>query len=261
MSRLSCLLIIVCHLSLISAKTDQKSNNSINDLPYEHRSEVTGEEAEFSFTLKNVSHAKRYFQIDSYYYSITFNKKDRREERMETVELPSNATDYTGELKMEGLEEHGNYFVCVFFLGQNGKIPIGSSRFCHLISVSGKCNLGVSVETFNSRHAMIVGIIVVLFFLFVAIVSGVRKYIYRPKKIEAILKTLPQHHAHILEQLAGEIDVRRQRRPQTALGKRLREDSLATLDFDPTVDRDHGYYIYHAYDNLSLETLDEGSVN
>ena len=261
MFRLSCLLIIVCHLSLISAKTDQSSNNSLNDLSYEYHSEVTGEEAEFSFTLKNVSHIMRYFQIDSYYFSISFNEKERREVRMETVALPSNATDYTGELRMERLEEHGNYFVCVFFLGQNGKTLIGSSRFCHVISISGKCNLGESVETFDNRHAMIVGIIVVLFFLFVAIVSAVRKYIYRPKKIEAILKTLPQHHADNLEQLAGAIGVRRQRRPQPALGKRLREDSLPTLDYDPNVDRDHEFYNYHAYDNMSLDTLDEGSLD
>jgi hypothetical protein len=260
MSRLSCLLIIVCHLSLISAKTEQRSNDSTNDLPYKHHSKVTGREAEFSFTLKNVSHVMRHFKIESYYYSISFNEDVRRETRMETVELRSNETSYTGILKMEGLEEHGNYFVCVFFLSQNGSNLIGSSRFCHVISISGGCSLEEEAKTFDNPHALIVGVAVVVLFLFVAIVSIVRKYVYRPKEIQAILKTLPQGHAHNLEQLAVAVDVRRQRRPQTALGKRLREDSLVTLDYDST-NVDHEYYNYHAYDNLSLDTLDEGSLD
>jgi hypothetical protein len=253
--------LIAFYLRLIDASTELRSNESIlmmeriNGLLYGYRIHVMNEQADFSFTIRNVTYAKTILHIDAYYLSINFHGGMHYEERTESIDIPSNETIYHGELKMQNLVKDGNYFVCVLFLTRNRTNLIGSSRFCHLIALSKDCNLENSDDTFDNQNALIVGLCAVVFLLSVFIISVIRNHVYRPRTIEAILKTLPSQHEEMLKNLADVAHTRRQRKPQNTLSNRLREDSVVTVDYDGNID--HDYHKYHGWDSTSLDIVDE----
>ena len=157
------------------------------------------------------------------------------------------------KLMMKNLEEEGNYLICVFFLNQS--TVIGSSRFCHVISVSGNCELEEGEKTFTNRHIYILLIFVFVLLVATVIFTCVRTYINRPRTIEALFETFPEHHTENLKTLAPDADNRRRRRTQPALNNRLREDSVLSVIYEPNGDGD--YHNYHGTDNLSLDTVPE----
>lgn len=140
-----------------------------------------------------------------------------------------------------------------FFLNQTNLI--GSSRFCYVVSVSNKCQLKISERTFDARYIYILLGLLGFFLIVIVVFSRIRRYVYRPRTIEDYLKSFPEHHRERLEVLAPNADERRRRRTQPALDKRLREDSVHVINYDPNID--HDYYNYYGIDNASLETLTE----
>ena len=226
----------------------------INAIQYHYDIDKSGDQATFTFTLKNISHASGVLQIQSFYFSITYI-----DENLKEVRLPENETilfeNASGVLKMENLEEDGSYFVCVFFLTDDHAHLIASSRFCHLVTMNEGCQLEKSEKAFSNRHILILVAFSCVIFLLVVIITIIRKYIYRPRTIAAILETLPVDYAKRLTELADKVDGRRQHKPTRALGTRLREDSRITIDYDPNAD--HEFYKYHSQDNASLDILPE----
>jgi len=227
----------------------------LNDMEYSYDIIVVGELAEFSFIIYNTTYAREELYIDSYYYSITFIGEERREERLSIVELPINETTYHGKLKMENLERKGNYLVCVFFL-KNQTDLVGSSRFCYVVSIANTCNLYLREEQFGDRHVFVILAFATVLLLITVLFTCIRDYIYRPRTIEALLKTLPEHHATDLETLAPRADDRRRRRTQPALNKRLREDSVLTISYDHNPDDEYMNY-HNTYENASLDMVPE----
>ncbi|CAF1368871.1 unnamed protein product [Rotaria sp. Silwood1] len=255
---LSLLLILI--IQHILAETDLKSNETLlevrklNALPYEHNSKVIGLDAEFNFNMTNITYAMKELNIDSYYISITFIDDEQNEERTAIIDLPNNGTTYYyGQLKMENLEDEGNYLICVFFYNNNRTNLIGSSRFCHVVSVSDSCQLEQLKISFTNQPVYILLILVVVLLVAVVIFSNIRRCIYRPRNFEEKLATLPEHHARDLTDLRGLS--RRQKYAATALQNRLRADSISTIGEDSNIDQE--YFNYHGYDNKSLNTLTE----
>ena len=228
----------------------------INDLPYTHKSEVMGTRAEFIFNISNITYATDVLNIDSYYYSITYIDSKMHEQRANISDLTDDEVENThrGVLQMSNLEEHGNYLVCIIFLS-NGTQIIASSRFCDVISVHGDCNLHVDDGTFTDGQVYVLLGFVFVILVFTIVFTCIRDFVYRPRTIEALLKTLPQHHAQKLETLAPSADDRRRRRTEAALNTRLRDDSVFSVTFSPNADED--YHNYHGIDNASLDILDE----
>ena len=253
--------VVVVLLLLQLAVADPQSNATLEDvqrinaLDYGYKTEVTSDQAEFDFTLRNVTHAVNVLDIRSYYISITFVNSNRQEERMDVVDLPRNETAFTGHLKMDKLEEKSNYLVCVFFLAGSVRRLMGSSRFCHVVSVGEQCLLEKTQRTFNDRHILVLAIFAVVFFVLIVVISFVRKYIYRPRDIDAILDTLPSHHVARLRALVVDNNTSRGRQNEETLNRRIREDSVITVDFDPN--GDHEFQRYHGYANPALDTLVE----
>ena len=108
------LLLMLILLRSISGENSFLSNETLhelNEMKYSHESRVMVDEAEFTFTISNVTYAKDVLGIDSYYFSLTFIGEERREQRLAVESLPENVTEYHGVLKMENLEEGGNYFI------------------------------------------------------------------------------------------------------------------------------------------------------
>jgi hypothetical protein len=224
----------------------------INELEYEHESKIIGLNAEFSFTIHNTTYARDVLGIDSYYFSITFINEQRHEQRINTTLLDDEEPFY-GQLNMKNLEEEDNYLICVFFL--NDTQLIGSSRFCHVVSVSDNCKLETAEGTFTNRTVYVLLIFVVVILLATFIFTCIRAYVYRPKTIEAILETLPDHQRQNLEKLAPTADERRRRRTQVDLDNRLREDSVLSINYQPDTDAD--FRNYYAQDNVSLDIVHE----
>jgi len=255
------LLLLILIIQYVSGSDDTLSNETLaeirklNEMEYSQESIVTDQEAEFRFIISNTTYARDELGIDSYYYSITFIDEERYEERMPIQNLPTNETTYHGILKMKGLEEEENYLICVFFLKNNQTDLIVSSRFCDVVSVSGNCKLEPAEKTFEGSHIFVILGFAVFLLTATVLFTCIRDYVYRPRTIEALLKTLPEHHAINLENLAPTADGRRRRRTQQELDNRLREDSVLTVNYDP--DADHEYAIYHGHDNMSLDTLPE----
>jgi len=225
----------------------------LNEMKYYHENTVTGEEAEFIFTIFDTNYARNRLGIDSYYFATTFVEEERHEVRSEIVSIP-NTTEYHGKLIMENLEEKGNYLVCVFFLRNKTEL-IASSRFCHVVSVSYNCDLEPAEKQFGGLHAFVILGFVVLLLIGTVLFTCIRTYIYRPRTTEALLKTFPDHHVQRLEILAHMADNRRRRRTQQALSNHLRTESVYSIEYDPIVD--HVYSSYHRYDNELLDTLPE----
>ena len=248
-------------LAVVFANIDHQSNveledvSPLNALDYGYRTEVISDQAVFDFTVRNVTYAMNVLDIRSYYISITFVNDNRQEERLKAVDLPRNETTYTGHLKMQKLEEKSNYLVCVFFLAGNVSRLIGSSRFCHVISVGEECLLDKTEKTFNDRHIMVLVIFAVVFFVLIVVISIVRKFIYRPRNIDALLDTLPSHHVARLRALVIDNNTSRGRQNEETLNRRIREDSVITVDFDPN--GDHDFQRYHGRVNPALDTLQE----
>jgi hypothetical protein len=253
-------LLLIFIIPHVSTKTDGLSNETLheiellNDLKYSHESKIIGHNATFTFKIYNTTYARDILGITLYYISITFIDEERHEERTNLTDLSTEEIEYHGDLIMAHLDEEGNYLICVFFLNDSLDL-IGSSRFCHVISVAETCELKVADNTISNRHIYVLLIFVVVILLTAVIFSVIRDYVYRPRTIDALLKTLPTHHAHNLENLAGDADTRRRRRTQPTLNNRLREDSVLAVEYDPNAD--HDYHNYHGHDNLSLDTLTE----
>lgn len=226
----------------------------INAFQYHYDIDKSGDQATFTFTLKNISHASDVLRIQSFYFSITYI-----DENLKEVRLPENETilfeNQSGVLKMENLEEDGSYFVCVFFLTDDHAHLIASSRFCHLITMNEGCQLEKSVKAFNNRHILILVAFSGAIFLLVVIITIIRKYIYRPRTTAAILESLPEYYAERLKDYLDEAHPRRHYQPAPALVSRLREDSRITIDYDPNVD--HEFYKYHGRYNAPLDILSE----
>lgn len=253
-------LVLILMIQCILADRELLTNETlaeidkINEMEYSYEIIINGHEAKFIFTVHNTTYAKEKLGIDSYYYSITFAGEEHHEEREPIANLSTHEIEYQGTLTMLELEEEeGNYLICVIFL--NGTTIIASSRFCHVVSVSGSCSLEPTVKTFNDRHILVVLAFVFVILTITVVFTCIRDYVYRPHTIEAILKTLPEHHAQNLETLAPTADERRRRRTQPALTNRLREASVLTIEYDPNADLD--FHNYHGHDNVSLEILDE----
>lgn len=246
-------------IQYIYAETDSLTNETlkeihqINTMEYSHEIIITGREAEFKFTIHDTNYAYEVFNIDSYYYSITFQGEEYHEDRVAIENISNHDTEYHGQLKMTDLEEEGNYLICIIFL--NRTIKIVSSRFCHVVSIPGNCNLEPTEKTFNDRHVIVVVSCGAFLLVTTVLFTCIRDYVYRPRTIEALLKTLPEHHAQNLETLAPTADERRRRRTQPALNNRLREASVLTIEYDPNAD--HDFYNYHGHDNASLEIVAE----
>ncbi|CAF1041893.1 unnamed protein product [Rotaria sordida] len=253
------LLLLILIIQYISAETDLKSNETrleiekLNALKYEHHSKIFGLQAEFSFKILNITYAIYELNIDSYYFSITFIDEEHHEERTEIEDLPNNETNYHGQLNLKNLDAEGNYLICVFFLTNNQTNLIGSSRFCHVVSISDSCQLEQLEISFTNQPVYILLILVVVLLVIVVIVTYVRRCIYRPRNFEERLKTLPEHHANDLTQLAGLS--RRRNRELTTSHDRLRGESISTIGSVPY--DDHEPVNYNGYDNRSLTTLTE----
>jgi hypothetical protein len=226
----------------------------LNEMKYYHESIVIGEEAEFIFTIFNTNYTRNILDIDSYYFATTFIEEERHEVRSDIVPIPTNETKYHGKLIMEGLEEKGNYLVCVFFLTNKTEL-IASSRFCHVVSVSGNCDLEPAEKQFTDLHIFVILGFASVLLTATVLFTCIRAYIYRPRTTEALLRTFPGHHVQRLEVLAHMADNRRRRRTQQALSNHLRTESVYSIDYDPIVD--HVYTNYHRYDNASLDTVPE----
>ncbi|UJR22232.1 hypothetical protein I4U23_025295 [Adineta vaga] len=249
------LLLILCSLSISATTDDLLESSRINELKYSHEGKVTGQRAIFTFHISN-STAKHELGIDSYYFSVTFIGEEFHEKRISIVSIPINESVYVGKLNMVGLEEEeGNYVVCVIFRNNVTNYSIASSRFCHVISVKDRCLLEAPSDMFHNRQIFVLLPFVVIILVMAFLFSCIRDYIYRPRTIDAILKSLPQHHATNLEELAPFADSRRHRQTQPALNKRLREDSVDSINYDPNGDR--RYSAYHNLDREPLETVME----
>ncbi|CAF0757446.1 unnamed protein product [Adineta ricciae] len=247
------LIFFLCIPSVLTTTSSSWESVLINELQYSHEGTVTGQKATFHFKIVN-STAKQELAIDSYCFSTTFIGEEFHEKRTDFDEIPTNESEYHGSLKMTGLEEEeGNYLVCVIFRNSSGH-AISSSRFCHVISVNDQCTLEPPKGEFHDRRILILLPFVIFILLAAFLFSCIRDYVYRPRTIDAILKSLPQHHAINLEQLAPDADRRRRRRTQPELDKRLRDDSVHSLTYDPS---DKNYFNYHEMDNGSLHTVAE----
>lgn len=250
------LFVLLLFIQSISGEYDFLSDEALhqlNEMKYSQESIVYAEEAEFHFIIFDTNYSRNVLGIDSYYFSITFIDEEPREVRLEKETIPNNTMEYRGLLKMENLEEGGNYLVCVFFLNQTNLI--GSSRFCYVVSVGNKCQLEISEGTFDAIYLYILLGFVGVLLIIIVVFSRIRGYVYRPRTIEDYLKVFPEHHRVRLEDLAPTADERRRRRTQPALDKRLREDSVHVINYDPNTD--HDYHNYHGIDNASLDTLTE----
>ncbi|CAF4661672.1 unnamed protein product [Rotaria sp. Silwood2] len=172
--------------------------------------------------------------IDSYYFSITFISEEYHEERTKIVGLQGNQTKYTAQLKMQHLEAEGNYLICVFFLRNNQTNVIGSSRFCHVVSISDSCQLDKLEISFTNQPVYLLLILVVVLLVIVVVFTYILRCIYRPRNFEELLKTLPEHHAHDLTHLG---DTGRQRRNETTqFNNRQSVDSVSTMELDANDD-------------------------
>lgn len=230
-----------------------ETHHFLNELEYSHEITIRNEDAEFTFTLSNTTHARKVLGIDSYYLSITFIDKEYHEQQLPIVVIDTNATEYHGRLEMMHLEEEGNYLVCVFFLNQS--LVISSSRFCHVVSVAGTCSLEIPEEIFNNRHAIILVGAALVLLIIIIVVSCIKGYINRPRTIEDHMKNFTQSHNEKLEAMATIGDGRRRRQPQQALGERFREDSVETIENQENIDDQ--FYNYHGIDNASFSTVPE----
>ncbi|CAF0748935.1 unnamed protein product [Adineta ricciae] len=247
------LILFLCIPSVLTTTNSSWESALINELRYSHEGIVTGQKATFRFKIVN-STAKQELAIDSYCFSTTFIGEEFHEKRTDFDEIPTSESEYHGALKMTGLEEEeGNYLVCVIFRNSSGH-AISSSRFCHVISVNDRCTLEPPKGEFHDGRIFILLPFVVFIWLAAFLFSCIRDYVYRPRTIDAILKSLPKHHADNLEQLAPDAEKRRRRSTQPALGKRLREDSVLSLSCDPS---DKDYFNYHVTNNGPLQTVAE----
>ena len=243
--------LLFCCFVIVSSENNNRSKdtidaeNALNNLDYTHKSEVKGNNAEFIFTINNMEYAIGNLSTQSYYFSITFSSPKNGEYRTDTTNFPQNQTTYNGILKMENLEDEGHYFVCVVFLSQKLSFAIASSRFCHLVSLDENCSFEESEFILNNLHVIILIPCAVFILALVVIISTIRNYVYRPRKIEAILKTLPYYHARDLENLVELPDFRRQRRNQTS----AMNGSVSEIDNDLPGP--------NGYDNLTIEMVDE----
>jgi len=253
--------VLILAILFVPIKTDLLSNETLlemekfNGLPYSQESEVTGLRAVFRFKISNTTYAVDELNIVSYYFSTTFIGEEHHEKRTPLSNITNNEINYHGELKMINLEEEANYLVCVFFINSSGHV-IGSSRFCYIVSVSDDCQLKEANATFDNRQVYVLLPFVALILVFAVVFSCIRDYVYRPRTIEDILKTLPEHHATRLASLAPEADQRRRRQTQAELNNRLREDSVLTINYDPN-NTDNDYHNYHGIDNVSLDMIPE----
>lgn len=219
--------------------------NPLNRLNYTHSITVFGENVEFTFVIYNMTYATQILNIKSYYFSITPAGDGYIEERLEVVELPVGNITYRGVLRMENIEEGGHYVVCIIFINDSSLSSIiASSRFCHLVSLDESCIFDESNDLFNDRLILLLVPCAVVIFGLVIIFSIIRHYVYRPREIEAILKTLPEHHAQRLKAMANDVDTRRFRRVAAAAVP-------SDVEFD--IENDNDFYNYHNYDNPSME--------
>lgn len=256
MMRESIIILLLLCLPLIFGEEFFFSNQTqhlINELEYSHEIIIRNHDAEFTFTLSNISHARHVLGINSYYLSITFIDREHYDQQLSIMTIESNTTEYHGRLEMMHLEEEGNYLVCVFFLNQS--FVISSSRFCHVVSVAGTCNLEIPEEVFNNRQAIILVATAAVLLIFVVVVSCIKSFISRPRTIKDHMKNFTQTHNENLEALANVGDGRRRRQPQQILSKRLREDSVQTIENQENIDGE--FYNYHGTDNASFSTLPE----
>ena len=257
------LLLFILIIQYVAGETDLLSNETsleiekLNALEYDYDIEVIGHQAEFGFTIFNTNYAINELNIDSYYYSITFIDEQQHEERTALVDLPISHTEYHGRLKMKNLE-HRNYLICVFFLKNNRTDLIGSSRFCSVVSISGQCRLETTEVILSHAPTFFLIILVIALLAIIILFSWIRDYVYRPRTIQAILKTLPEDHARDLENLADAVNQRRRRRINPDLQNRIYISSASTDEYDIYGDRE--YCHYHEYNNGSSDTPNESET-
>ncbi|CAF0929111.1 unnamed protein product [Adineta steineri] len=229
---------------------------NINKLEFSREEVVLGLTATFTFKISNLNYALNELHIESYYYSITFVGEEYHEERTPLEIIPSNTneTEYHGVLKMKNLEEEGNYLICVIFINTTAHLIV-SSRFCHVVSLSHDCKLEAADGTFDNQHIYVLLPFVAFMLLLVVIITRIKSFVKRPRTIEAILETLPQHHAQRLESLAPDADARRRRRTQQDINDHIRQDSV--IEIQGNLGGDENFTMYYNTDNTSLETIQE----
>ncbi|CAF3165868.1 unnamed protein product [Rotaria socialis] len=249
-------ILIIQHISAQSHLTSNQTRFEVellNRLEFEHEAKVVGHGGHYHFTIFNTSYARNVLNISSYYLSITYIDKQSREERLDTVELPPEEVHYKGTLKMEHLEAEGNYLICVLFLKNNRSGLIGSSRFCHVVSVADTCQLDELKVSFDNQPVYLLIILVVVILAAIVIFSFVRAYIYRPRTIEDYLSKLPDVHKENLQDLAGPRIISRLRHVNPALDQLLQTGSICTI----TSDDENQPSNQHVYANASLDTIAE----
>ena len=251
------LLLLFPHQSIGKEQDFYLSNETqhhLNELQYSHEITIRDDEAEFTFILFNITHAREVLGINSYFLSITFVDEEHHEQQLPIVVIESsNNSEYHGRLMMMYLEREGNYLVCVFFLNQSSVIT--SSRFCHVVSVASTCDLEFSEGAFNNRHAIILVAAALLLLIIIVVVSLIKGYKNRPRTMADRLKSIHPSLTEKLEALGTLADGRRRRQTQQELIDRLQEDSLQTIESDQHIDDQ--YQNYHGFHNASFSTIPE----
>ena len=260
------IVILILLFQWISGETSLSSIeilDKINDIKYSYETTVHEEDAEFTFKIENTSYPCQQLDIKHYLFSVTYINTEAHGDQTGIDSLPCDNNPYDGTLKIEGIEEHDNDFmVCVIFLSNNGTNPITSSRFCHVVSPSGSCDLTPHESTFSNQHVIILVGFVCVILLGTILFTCIRAYIYRPRSAEEILATLSEYHANDLTNLAPVADTRRRRTTAPQL-EHMREGSVAEIDFDRRFSSYHRFSTSHRFssfqgqDNQALETLDE----
>lgn len=232
------LLLFILLVKLIAIQCDCPSNETVeelellNNLQFEHNTRILGHNGYFEFTILNTSYTVDVLNITSYYYSITFFSDSLREERCNTVDIPTNETEHRGKLTIEHIQEGGNYIVCVMFLKNNRMDLVASSRFCHIVSAGDSCHLELNEMSFTDQPAYFLMILVVVILVIVVIGSYVRAYIYRPRTYEDFAHLLPLSHTAQLEDEAGRRIIRRLRGKNLDFDNHIRNASIYSIDED-----------------------------
>ncbi|CAF1589086.1 unnamed protein product [Rotaria magnacalcarata] len=248
-------LLFILIIQHISAQSDLTSNETrfeveqLNRLQFEHEAKVHGHGGHYHFTILNTNYAKNVLNISSYYLSITYIDEQSLEERLDIVDFHTDEVQYSGALKMEYLEAEGNYLICVFFLKNNRSGLIGSSRFCHVVSVADTCQLEELEVSFANQPVYLLIILVVVLLAAIVIFSYIRAYMYRPRTVEDYLSKLPDIHTEYLQELGGQRIISRLRFINPALNQHLQTGSIDTIIYD---DKNQPVYA-----NASLDAIAE----
>ncbi|CAF0828588.1 unnamed protein product [Didymodactylos carnosus] len=229
-----CLLLMVAQISCrvfnasrsVSLRAEAELCNKTNgaeklrNMKFSHKIVVDGTKAEFSFEI-NDTYTRDDLLMEHYYFSTTFVEKNRYECRSNSSKIKAN-----GSLNMTGLAEKGNYIVCVIFV--NGPYSLASSQFCDVVSVAENCVLKPEEHKYSNQYVYLLAIFFVILFAIVIIGTCIRDYIKRPKTIEQLLETLPEHHADKLKELIS-MESNDDADPRTSQSREL---SIISLEVD-----------------------------